>query len=157
MTTTDMTEPVYWTWGQDEGWMTEQRDGRWAVFYKTNAVMTLSAAGILGVGDPEPFWFATKEWADFCVERLISLDAAFGRDSGPGIRLTTTGNLGIGITSTGSKLDVRYRFGANNAKPLITVDDGGLKQIDVPELVAIWWRGTTAYRAWRKLMWGEKA
>lgn len=145
---------IYWTTSSYEGWEVEERDGRYAVFYETNEVMRLSADGVLSFGKPEPYWFKTLEWALLCKQRLQSLDSAFGMRP-VAMSLTTSGNLGIGTTSTHLKmLEVR----TTPTKTIISIDDSGnLTHFDLPYFLIGWWRNTSVYRAWRKLMWGEKA
>lgn len=140
------------TWAQ-EGWRVEEDGGRFEVYYHTNEVMRLGADGSLYFGPPANYWFNTREWAQLCADRLNSLDAAFGRRPS-GMRLYTTGDLGIGTTTPAMKLEVR----GPKFEPLVTVNQGGqVTHVNMPALTGIWWRSTTIYRVWRKLMWGEKA
>lgn len=132
-------------------WVVEPENGRFAVRYRTHEGMRLGADGSLQVGQPEPYWFNTREWAELCVRRLRSLDVAFGR-SGP--FLNTAGSLMIGSNFNGRQ-QFEFRVGP---KALVTIDQGGaVTRFDLPALVGIWWRSTAAYRAWRVLLWGEKA
>ena len=143
------------TWAQ-EGWRVEEDGGRFEVYYHTNERMRLGADGTLSFGRPEGYWFNTREWAELCVKRLNSLDRAFGRYA-PGLTLDTSGNFGIGITSASNWAKSMFEI-RQAAKPIVTMDQGGaITHLDLPALIGIWWRGTTTYRAWRKLMWGEKA
>lgn len=139
------------SWSQ--GWIAEQVDDHWEVYYTPTERMRFGADGSLSIGGQPGYIFQTREWAELCAKRLNSLDTAFGR--GPGtMRLTTTGNFAIGTTAPAMKLEVR----GPKFEPLVTIDQGGhVTQVNVPALTGIWWRGTTIYRAWRKLMWGEKA
>jgi hypothetical protein len=140
------------TWAQ-EGWRVEEDGGRFEVYYHTNERMRLGADGSLSFGPPAGYWFNTREWAQLCADRLNSLDRAFGR-APAAFTLTTTGNIGIGSATPRMKLEVR----GPKFEPLVTVDQGGhVTQVNIPALTGIWWRSTTAYRVWRKLMWGEKA
>jgi len=143
-------DPYSWT---PEGWRVEEDDGRFEVYYHTNEAMRLGADGSLSIGQPEGYWFTTREWADLCVERLKSLDRAFGRGLAM-FTLSTSGNLAIGSTSPAMKLEVR----GPKFEPLVTIGHGGhVTQVNMPALTGIWWRGTKLYRAWRVLMWGENA
>ena len=144
---------VWRTDGGDYGWRVDPVDDGFEVSYHTNEVMRLGADGSLHVGKPKPYKFRTREWAELCVARLKSLDRAFGRLPAA-MSLNTTGSLYLGTTSPAMKLEVR----GPKFEPLVTIDQGGhVTQVNVPALTGIWWRGTTAYRAWRRLMWGEKA
>ena len=154
-----MSENVFWSTPSDpyawtpEGWRVEEDNGRFEVYYHTNEAMRIGADGSFGVGQPEGYWFNTREWAELCVERLKSLDRAFA----PSTSIYAAGSLGIGFTTVSpwanSKFEIRQ-----SAKPIVTMDhSGAITHLDLPALVGIWWRGTTLYRAWRKLMWGEKA
>lgn len=154
-----MSEAIVWSTHSDpyswtpEGWTVEEDDGRFEVYYHTHERMRIGADGSFGIGGAEGYWFTTRKWAELCAERLNSLDRAFGR--GPSIMsFTTTGSLCIGTTSPAMKLEVR----GPTFEPLVTIDQGGhVTQVNMPALTGIWWRGTKAYRAWRVLMWGEKA
>lgn len=140
-----------WVW--EEGWKVEEDDGRFEVYYHTHERMRFGADGSLSFGPPAGYWFNTREWAELCAERLNSLDRAFGRVP-TSLTLAASGNFGIGTMSPQYKFQVI----GEQAKPIVSVGPGGaVEQIDVPQIIAIWWRGTTAYRVWRKLMWGEKA
>lgn len=147
-------QPIVWSVGnwQAEGWTVEEDDGRFEVYYKTNEVMRLGADGSLFFGG-QSYWFTTREWADLCVERLNSLDRAFG--NGPSIiSLLWSGNLGIGTASPFNKLEVR----GPKFEPLVAIGQSGhVTQFNLPALFMIWWRGTRVYAAWRVLMWGEGA
>lgn len=139
-------------WAQN-GWRVEEDDGRFEVYYHNNERFRIGADGSLGIGTPEGYWFTTREWAQLCADRLNSLDRAFGR-WGSIMSLTTTGSLYLGTTSPAMKLEVL----GPKFEPMVTIDRGGhVTQVNVPALTGIWWRGTTIYRVWRKLMWGEKA
>ena len=154
-----MSETISWstqfdpyTWAS-EGWRVEEDGGRFEVYYHTNEAMRIDSDGSLSFGRPEGYWFNTREWAELCVERLNSLDRAFA----PSVSIHANGNFGIGFTTftawANSMREIRQ-----SAKPIVTMDHGGaITHLDLPALVGIWWRGTTAYRVWRKLMWGEKA
>jgi len=140
------------TWAQ-EGWRVEEDGGRFEVYYHTNERMRIGADGSLSFGRPEGYWFNTREWAELCVKRLNSLDRAFA----PSVSIYAAGNFGIGITSASAWAKSTFEI-RQAAKPIVTMDHGGaITHLDLPALIGIWWRGTTAYRAWRKLMWGEKA
>ncbi len=143
---------IYWTTSSYEGWKVEERDDRYAVYWHTNEVMRLSADGMLGFGKPEPYWFKTLEWALLCKQRLQSLDRAFQRYGSAAMTLDASGPITLDTVSPAFKLSV-----SSQHKPIVTVSDGGVTHVDVPTIVGIWWRNTTVYRAWRKLMWGEKA
>ena len=149
-------QPIVWSVGnwQAEGWTVEEEAGRFEVYYKTSEVMRLGADGSLSFGR-QSYWFTTREWADLCVERLKSLDRAFGKD--PSIMsLSSGGNFGIGIRTLSpfNKLEVR----GPKFEPLVTMDQGGhITQLNMPALFMIWWRGTRVYAAWRVLLWGENA
>lgn len=148
-------QPIVWSVGnwQAEGWTVEEDDGRFEVYYKTNEVMRLGADGSLFFGG-QSYWFTTREWAELCVERLKSLDRAFGR--GPEFTLYTSGNFGIGIGTLlpFNKLEVR----GPKLEPLVTISQGGhVTQLNLPALFMIWWRNTRVYAAWRVLLWGENA
>jgi hypothetical protein len=147
-------EPIiFHTNSWQQGWIAEEVDDHWEVYYTPTERMRIGADGSLSLGGKSEYIFQTREWAEMCARHLNSLDTAFGR--GPAtMRLSTTGSLGIGTFSPAYKLEVR----GPKFEPLVTISDGGqVTQVNIPALTGIWWRGTTAYRAWRKLMWGEKA
>lgn len=144
------------TWAQ-EGWRVEEDGGRFEVYYHTNERMRIGADGSLSFGRPEGYWFNTREWAELCVKRLNSLDRAFGRYA-PGLTLDTSGNFGIGITPSNWDNRSMFQIKANASHTLLEIDPAGqVTKFDAPAFFMAWWRGTTVYRAWRKLMWGEKA
>lgn len=137
-----------------EGWRVEEDDGRFEVYYHTNERMRLGADGTLYFGPPAGYWFNTREWAELCAKRLNSLDRAFGR-APASLTLSTSGNFGIGITSPSMSM---FEIKATAERVLLQIDHGGsVTKFDFPAFFMAWWRGTTAYRVWRKLMWGEKA
>lgn len=146
-------DPHSWT---PEGWTVEEDDGRFEVYYHSNERMRLSADGVLSFGRPEGYWFNTREWAELCAERLNSLDRAFQR-SGPFIITTGSLLIGTGFGIGTSSPQYKFHVTGQQAKPLVSLSQSGEMFIDVPGIVGVWWRGTSAYRAWRKLMWGEKA
>jgi hypothetical protein len=149
--------PIVWSINSyQSGWAAEQRGDRWAVCYQTNEVMRLGADGALSIGQSEPYWFTTREWAELCAARLNSLDTAFGR--GPDTMfLNSAGCLGIGTSSPAFRFEIRNGQGWE-AQTLVAIDQQGVvKRFNLPALAMIWWRSTTAYRVWRVLMWGEKA
>lgn len=147
-------DPYSWT---PEGWRVEEDDGRFEVYYHTNEAMRLGADGSLSIGQPEGYWFTTREWAELCAERLNSLDRAFGR--GPStMSFTTTGNFGIGIGTQSPMQPLMFEIKANASHVLMQIEQNGqVTKFDLPAFAMAWWRGTKAYRAWRVLMWGEKA
>ena len=146
---------IYWTTSSYEGWEVQERDGRYVVYWHTNEVMRLSADGMLSFGKPEPYWFTTLEWALLCKQRLQSLDRAFGRDPYVSFSLDVSGNFGIGTTSPTLKM---FEIRSGPGKPVISIEsDGQISYLDLPYFFMGWWRSTAFYRAWRKLMWGEKA
>lgn len=159
-----MSEAIVWSTHSDpsswtpEGWRVEEDGGRFEVYYHTHERMRIGADGSLSFGRPEGYWFNTREWAQLCAERLNSLDRAFGR--GPCFTLSGSGNFGIGFTSPSSWSDgtvFRIRPDVTN-HTLIEIDKHGqITKFDLPAFFMAWWRGTTAHRAWRVLMWGEKA
>ena len=136
-----------------QGWIAEQVDDHWEVYYTPREAMRLSADGMLSVGGAAGYIFQTQEWAEMCARHLNNLDTDFGR--GPSkMLLSTIGNIGIGTTSP----SVLFKILASHSKQFISIDQGGqITHFDLPYFVMVWWRGTTIYRAWRKLMWGEKA
>lgn len=141
---------------QADGWRVEEDGGRFEVYYHTNERMRLSADGMLSFGRPEGYWFNTREWAQLCAERLNSLDRAFGR--GPCFTLSGSGNFGIGFTASSNWAKAMFEIKANASHVLLQIDDKGkVTKFDLPAFFMAWWRGTTAHRAWRVLMWGEKA
>jgi hypothetical protein len=145
---------IYWTASNHEGWQVEKREGRYAVYYHTNEVMRLSADGVLSFGEAEPYWFKTLEWALLCKQRLQSLDRAFNRHPSMSFSLGVSGNVGIGTSSNTKMFEIRL----GPTTPVISIEqDGRLSHIDLPYFFMGWWRNTIVYRAWRKLMWGEKA
>lgn len=138
-----------YSWSQ--GWISEQVDDHWEVYHTPREAMRLSADGMLSIGGADGYIFQTREWAQLCADRLNSLDTAFGR--GPATMLIY-GGLGIGTSSPAFKLEVR----GPKFEPLVQISNGGqVTHVNMPALAGIWWRGTTAYRVWRKLMWGQKA
>lgn len=139
-----------WVW--QEGWKVEEDGGRFEVYCHTNERMRFGADGSLSFGPPAGYWFNTREWAELCADRLNSLDSAFGR-APSSMSLTTSGNFGIGAMSP----QYKFHVAGQQAKPLVTIAQSGEMSIDLPGIVGVWWRGTTAYRVWRKLMWGERA
>lgn len=143
-------DPYTWT---PEGWRVEEDDGRFEVYYHTHERMRIGADGSLSIGQPDGYFFTTREWAELCVERLKSLDRAFGKY--PAIMsLSTSGNVGIGTTSPAYRLEVR----GPKFEPLVTIGQGGeIKHINLPAMFMIWWRSTRVYAAWRVLLWGDNA
>lgn len=137
-----------------EGWRVEEDGGRFEVYYHTNEAMRIGADGSFGIGQPDGYWFTTREWAELCVERLKSLDRAFGKD--PSVfTLTSSGNFGIGIGSSSPAMKLEVR--GPKFEPLVTMDQGGhITQLNMPALFMIWWRSTRVYAAWRVLLWGER-
>jgi hypothetical protein len=141
------------SWVFEEGWKVEEDGGRFEVCYHTHERMRFGADGSLSLGRPEGYWFNTREWAQLCAERLNSLDRAFA----PGVSINATGNLMIGLNTASQWAKSTFEF-RQSGKSIVTLGQGGgITHLDLPALVGIWWRGTTAYRAWRKLMWGERA
>lgn len=143
-------DPDTWT---PEGWRVEENGGRFEVYYHTNERMRFGADGSLSFGRPEGYWFNTREWAELCAKRLNSLDRAFA----PRVSIQA-GGLGIGLTSTSNWSKAMFQIKANASHTLLEIDPAGqVTKFDAPAFFMAWWRGTTAYRAWRVLMWGEKA
>ena len=115
--------------------------------------MRLGADGTLYVGQPEPYLFSTREWAQLCVKRLKSLDAAFGRVP-VYMALSTTGNFGIGVKSPALKFKTEFR---TMGETLVAMDQNNvITQLNIPAMIGIWWRGTNAHRLLHALMWGER-
>lgn len=143
------------TWAQ-EGWRVEEDGGRFEVYYHTNERMRIGADGSLHFGPPAGYWFNTREWAELCAERLNSLDRAFYR--GPAFTLDTSGDFRLGVTPANWDGRAMFQIKANASHTLLEINSGGqVTKFDAPAFFMAWWRGTTAYRAWRVLMWGEKA
>lgn len=138
------------------GWRAERRGDRFAVYCHAGERLRIGSDGSMSFGDPEPYWFQSAEWAQLCADRLNSLDTAFGR--GPyGMSLSTSGDITIGTASPGFSFEVRNGRGWE-AEQLLAIDQQGVvKRFNLPALAMIWWRSTTLYRVWRKLMWGERA
>jgi hypothetical protein len=144
---------VFHTSSWQQGWIAEEVDDHWEVYYTPTERMRIGADGSLQFGGQPEYIFQTREWAQLCAERLNSLDTAFGR--GPHtMRLSMTGGIGIGTTSPSVMFEIRTSPG----KPVISIAEGGhLTHFDLPYFVMGWWRSTRAYAAWRVLMWGENA
>lgn len=146
-------DPDTWT---PEGWRVEEVGGRFEVYYHTNERMRFGADGSLSFGRPEVYWFNTREWAELCAKRLKSLDRAFGR--GPDFKLDISGDFRLGVTPANWDGRAMFQIKANASHTLLEINPGGqVTKFDAPAFFMAWWRGTTAYRAWRVLMWGEKA
>jgi hypothetical protein len=146
---------VFSTSSWQQGWIAEQVDDHWEVYYTPTERMRIGADGSLSFGGQPEYIFQTKEWAQLCADRLNSLDTAFGR--GPcSMMLSSSGNLGIGTTSSSFALEVRNGRSLN-AESLLAIDQQGVvKHFNLPALFMIWWRSTTLHRLWSKLMWGER-
>ena len=51
-----------------------------------------------------------------------------------------------------------FQIKANANHTLLEIEQNGqVTKFDLPAFFMAWWRSTTVYRAWRVLMWGEKA
>ena len=152
-------EPVVLSVGawKGEGWRVEEDGGRFEVYYHTNERMRFGADGSLSFGRPEGYWFNTREWAELCKRRMESLDRAFGRYA-PGLTLDTSGDFRLGVTPANRDGRAVFQIKANASHTLLEIDKHGqVTKFDLPAFFMAWWRGMTVYRAWRVLMWGEKA
>jgi len=134
-----------WTDGGDTTYLTATGDD--VAIGVTSAERKLHAAGeILSTGSTAGFNFrdrgegATDGWAWYSNSNI----ARFWREgTGDLIGITTSGNVGIGTTSPGYKLDVtstiRVRdFGGAGTKNIIVGDDTFLSDIDVANFLGIY-------------------
>lgn len=145
---------VFHTNSWQQGWIAEEVDDHWEVYYTPTERMRIGADGSLSFGGKPEYIFQTKEWAELCAKRLNSLDAAFGR--GPrSMMLSSSGNLGIGTSPSWNPMLFEIR--TSPSKRVLSISEGGqLTHFDLPYFVMGWVRSTKAYRAWQTLMWGER-
>lgn len=140
------------SWTFERGWMVEDEGDHFEVYYATHEAMRLGGDGSLYVGRPEPYIFKTREWAQLCADRLNSLDRAFNRPPANFI-LSSSGNVGIGTMSPSYKFEVR----GTNFEPIFTIDNNyRLTHVNVPFVVKLWLRNTTAWRMLKRLWYGER-
>lgn len=148
---------VFHTNALQQGWIVEDEGDHFEVYYTPTERMRIGSDGSLSFGGPKPYVFKTREWAEFCAERLNSLDSAFGRGQWANV-LDTSGNFYIGVTpanwSGGPTFQIRP---PSQPKPVLTIDqEGRVTEFDLPYFLMGWLRITKAYRVWNKLMWGER-
>lgn len=136
------------------GWKIEEDNGRFEVYYNSGEAMRLGSDGSLSCGEPEGYWFQTREWAELCLASMKRLDDAFGR--GASFTFDASGNFGIGVTASNWRGVFQIMQGGSQ-KPLVEVSHGGVvTHFDLPAFVRVWWRNTAAHRVIQTLLWGER-
>lgn len=140
---------------QTSGWSVTPEGGRFAVRKISNERMRIGADGSLSFGDPEPYWFNTREWAELCKQSMERLDdwehrRKFGFST-IGSLISAQGHL----TSSIGQLTMT-RIALQN-KPVLVIDHNReVVKFDIPALVMIWLKTTWIPKAWNHLMWGIK-
>ena len=100
-------------------------------------------------GGCESYPFKTIEWAELCARSLNRLEP-----QPPSLIYRALGRYD---TLTGANVSLKTVYSSGGKEVVRLSNTGTLEKFDLPFFVGFWWRGTTVYRAWRVLMWGEKA
>ena len=143
-------------WYNNPQWEVDKEGDEFAVNFNTNEVMRLGSDGSLYVGKLTPYMFKTREWAQFCADRLNSLDRAFGKQTS-GFSITG-GNLGIGTSTVQHTFYYSVQSRQDSAPvPILTTDNHNrLTYVNVPYIVGVWLRSTTVWRGLKRLWYGER-